>query len=42
MARRCDCTFLATCVAEHKLDEDEAHELARELTYGLAKRTYRL
>lgn len=42
MARRCDCAFLATCVAEHKLDEDEAHELARELTYGLAKRTYRL
>jgi len=42
MARRCDCAFLAPRVAEHRLDEDEAHELARELAYGLAKRSYRL
>ena len=42
MARRCDCSFLATRVAEHRLDEDEAHDLAADLAYGLAKRSYRL
>ena len=42
MARRCDCAFLATRVAEHRIDEDEAHELAKDLAYGLAKRSYRL
>ena len=42
LARRVDCAFLARQVAEHLLDEDEAHTIARELAYGLAKRAYRL
>ena len=42
MARRCDCSFLATRVAEHRLDEGEAQELAADLAYGLAKRSHRL
>ncbi len=42
VARRVDCAFLARLVAEHRLQEDEAHELAHELTYGLVKRAYRL
>ena len=42
VARRVDCGFLARLVAEHRLDEDEAAELAYELAYALAKRTYRL
>jgi glucuronate isomerase len=29
-------------VAEHRLDEDEATELAVDLAYNLAKRAYRL
>jgi len=42
VARRIDCRFLATLAVEHKIDEDEAFELAPELAYGLAKRAYRL
>ncbi len=42
VARRIDCRFLATLVVEHKIDEDEAFELAPELAHGLAKRAYRL
>jgi glucuronate isomerase len=42
VARRCDCAFLARLVAEHRLDEDEAHELAHDLAYRLAKEAYRL
>ncbi|HEV3045051.1 MAG TPA: glucuronate isomerase [Roseiarcus sp.] len=42
MARRCDCSFLARLVADHRLDEDEAHDLAHDLAYRLAKRAYRL
>jgi glucuronate isomerase len=42
MARRCDCAYLARLVADHRLDEDEAHEVARDLAYGLAKKAYRL
>ena len=42
MARRVDCAYLATLVATGRLAQDEAHELAGELTYGLAKRAYRL
>jgi glucuronate isomerase len=41
-ARRVDCAFLAKWVAEHRLDEDEATELAIDLAYNLAKRAYRL
>ncbi|SIT00573.1 glucuronate isomerase [Paracoccus saliphilus] len=42
VARRVDCAYLATLVATGRLAEDEAHELARDLTYELAKRAYRL
>ncbi len=42
MARRIDCGFLAELVAEHQLDEEEAHELAHDLAYRLAKEAYKL
>jgi glucuronate isomerase len=42
MARRVDCAFLAELVAEHRLDEDEAHEVAVDLAYNLAKKAYKL
>jgi glucuronate isomerase len=42
VARRIDCAFLARLVAEHRLDEDEAFEVAYELTYGLVKKAYKL
>jgi glucuronate isomerase len=42
VARRVDCAFLGRLVAEHRLEEDEAFELAHELTYGLVKKAYRL
>ena len=42
VARRVDCAFLARLVAEGRLLDWEAAELARELTYGLVKRAYRL
>ena len=42
VARRVDCAFLARLVAEHRLREDEAHELAVDLAYTLAKKAYRL
>ncbi len=42
MARRVDCAYLATLVATGRLEEDEAHEVARDLAYGLAKQAYRL
>jgi glucuronate isomerase len=42
MARRVDCAVLAKLVAEHRLDEDEAYEVAADLAYNLAKRAYKL
>jgi glucuronate isomerase len=42
VARRVDCAFLGRLVAEHRLDKDEAHEVAHDLTYGLVKKAYRL
>ena len=42
VARRMDCAFLAKQVAEHRLEEDEALEVAQDLAYGLVKKTYRL
>ncbi len=42
VARRCDCAYLAKLVAEHRLDEDEAAEVAHDLAYRLAKEAYRL
>lgn len=42
MARRVDCAFLANLVTQHRLDEDEAHEVAHDLAYRLAKEAYKL
>jgi glucuronate isomerase len=42
VARRIDCAFLARLVAEHRLREDEAIEVAHDLAYGLVKKAYRL
>lgn len=42
MARRMDCGYLAKLVSDHRLEESEAVELAHELTYGLAKKAYKL
>ena len=42
VARRVDCAFLARLVAEHRMDEDEAAELAVDLAYTLAKKAYKL
>jgi glucuronate isomerase len=42
VARRIDCAFLARLVAEHRIDEDEAHEVAHALTYSLVKKAYKL
>ena len=42
MARRMDCGFLARLVAEHRLAEDDAQELAVDLAYNLVKKAYSL
>ena len=42
VARRVDCSFLARLVAEHRIDEDEACEIASELANGLARKAYKL
>jgi glucuronate isomerase len=42
MARRVDCAYLANLVTTHRLDEDEAHEIAYDLAYRLAKEAYKL
>ena len=42
VARRVDCGFLARLVAEHRLEDWEAAELARELTSDLVRKAYRL
>lgn len=42
VARRMDCRFLATLVAEGRLRLNEAEELSHDLTYNLAKRGYNL
>ncbi len=42
VARRKDAGYLARLVAEHQIDEDEAQELAIELTVGLVRKAYRL
>jgi glucuronate isomerase len=41
VARRMDCAYLAKLVAEHRLDEDEAFVVARDLAYELVRRAYR-
>jgi glucuronate isomerase len=40
-ARRMDCAYLAKLVVEHRLDEDEALMVARDLTYELVRRAYK-
>lgn len=42
VARRIDCGFLAQLVAEHRMEEWEAVETARDLAYNFVKRAYRL
>ncbi len=42
VARRVDCAYLACLVAEHRLGESEAAEVARQLAYALPKRAYKL
>jgi glucuronate isomerase len=41
-ARRIDCAFLARLVAEHRLAEDDARDVAIDLAYHLPKKAYRL
>ncbi len=41
-ARRIDCSFLARLVSEHRLPEDEAAAVARDLAYNLPKKAYKL
>ena len=42
VARRVDCSYLARLVAEHRLDEKEALEVAEDLTVGLVRKAYKL
>jgi glucuronate isomerase len=42
VARRVDCAFLANLVTQHRLDGDEAFQVAADLTYNLVKKAYRL
>ncbi len=42
LCRRVDANFLAGLVARHVLDVEEARDLIVDLSYGLAKSTYRL
>lgn len=42
VARRVDCAYLAELVADHRLDEDEAREVAVDLAYNLVKKTYKV
>lgn len=42
MSRRMDCAFLAKLVVEHRLEEDEAVEVAHDLAYRLVKKAYRV
>jgi glucuronate isomerase len=42
VARRVDCAYLANLVVTHRLDEDEAHGVAHDLAYRLAKKAYNL
>ncbi len=40
--RRLDCAFLAEFVVAHRLDEDEAHAMAKDVAYGISKKVYHL
>ena len=42
MARRIDSTYLSELVCRHQLSENEAHMIARDLSYNLSKKEYKL
>ncbi len=42
VARRIDCGFLAELVAQHRLEDWQAADLAVDLSYNLAKKAYKL
>ncbi|HEU4627070.1 MAG TPA: glucuronate isomerase [Steroidobacteraceae bacterium] len=42
VARRIDSVYLARLVAEHRLDEESAHRIVRDLAYRLPKQAYKL
>jgi glucuronate isomerase len=42
VARRIDCRFLAQLVAEYRMEEQDAAEVAVDLAYRLPKKAYRL
>ncbi|MEO9530543.1 glucuronate isomerase [Roseibium sp.] len=42
VARRVDCGYLASLVRTGRFDEDEAYEVAQDLSYRLVKQAYRL
>ncbi|WP_203567248.1 glucuronate isomerase [Aestuariimicrobium ganziense] len=42
MSRRLDCVHLADLVVEHRLDEDEACDIARQLVVDLPKKVFKL
>ncbi len=42
VARRVDCSFLARLVVEHRIEEDEAAEIAVDLAYRLPRQAYKL
>jgi glucuronate isomerase len=42
VARRVDCAFLANRVAEHRMSEEEASDLAQDLAYTLPRKAYKL
>jgi len=42
LARRLDANYVATLVARHQIELDEAHEIMEDLTVGLVRDTYNL
>jgi glucuronate isomerase len=42
VARRIDCRYLAQLVVEHRIGEDDAVEVVKDLAYRLPKQAYRL
>jgi len=42
VARRMDSVFLANLVAQHRITLEEAHVVAKDLTYTLARDAYHL
>ncbi len=42
LARRIDCNFLAQQVARHFITMDDAQRMARDLSYNLTKKTYKV